>query len=32
VNHKNQIVAMYYWSTKDLFEHHIAGTILKIKK
>ncbi len=31
-NHKNQIVAMYYWSTKELFEHHIAGTILKIKK
>jgi hypothetical protein len=32
VNHKNQIVAMYYWATRDLFEHHIAGTIFKIKK
>jgi len=32
VNHKNQIVAMYYWATRELFEHHIAGTILKIKK
>jgi Neuraminidase (sialidase) len=27
VNHENQIVALYYWATKDQPQHHIAATL-----
>jgi len=31
-NHRGEVIALYYWATKDLFEHHIAGTIWKHKR
>jgi photosystem II stability/assembly factor-like uncharacterized protein len=30
-NHRGEVIALYYWATKELIEHHIAGTIFKIK-
>lgn len=29
VNHENKLVVLYYWATKPIPEHHIAGTIWK---
>jgi hypothetical protein len=29
VNHKNKLVALYYWTTKENPQQHIAGTIWK---
>jgi hypothetical protein len=31
-NHRGEVVSLYYWATRELFEHHIAGTIFKIKR
>lgn len=30
-NHQGELVAMYYWSTKNNLQHHIAATIWKAK-
>jgi hypothetical protein len=32
VNHKGQLVAIYYWSTRENFQPHIAATIWQAKK
>ena len=29
VNHKKELVALYYWATKENPQHHIAETIWK---
>jgi hypothetical protein len=31
-NHRGEVVSLYYWATRELIEHHIAGTIFKIKR
>ncbi len=31
-NHRGEVIALYYWATKSLLEHHIAGTIWKQKR
>jgi hypothetical protein len=32
VDHKNNLVALYYWATKDNPQQHIAETIWKHKR